>query len=315
MFDVVRFLKTEMIEYIETGPNVAVDHVNIRCPFCRDDPSFHMGVNLRTGQWGCWRNGRHRGNDVIYLVKALRRCSEAEALAIVKGADLPDGFDTLLQELLQDAKAPNWEPTYIHMDPSLQSIDRKCGRCYWLYLRERGFEEVDQLVEQYDLRFARSGRWSGRVVIPIRYGEVCGLLGWTGRAISKSASIKYLSHPDKGVKQVLYNVNDLYSGGRYLYVCEGPFDALKVDFHLKKLGSRATCMFGRTATKHQLGMLWGLCRHYEKVRFLLDDDAMSAAMELQTQTACFHNTEIMFLPTGTHDPGEMTPEQVSALAI
>ena len=44
-------------------------------------------------------------------------------------------------------------------------------------------------------------------------------------------------------------------------------------------------------------------------------DAMSAAMELQTQTACFHNTEIMFLPTGTHDPGEMTPEQVSALAI
>ena len=54
MFDVISFLEEYNIDYTTSGKNVTSGWVEINCPFCGDDPSYHMGVNLSSGLYHCW---------------------------------------------------------------------------------------------------------------------------------------------------------------------------------------------------------------------------------------------------------------------
>src|SRR3990170_3506093 len=71
MLDIESALKSKRILYLDSGSNVSRGNINICCPFCPDDPSYHLGINLETGYWGCWRDSGHRGVTLKRLFKAL----------------------------------------------------------------------------------------------------------------------------------------------------------------------------------------------------------------------------------------------------
>jgi len=63
------------VQYITEGPNCKRGWVNVRCPFC-DDPSEHLGMNLETGAFNCWRCGKKVKSAALAKVAGI---SQAEA--------------------------------------------------------------------------------------------------------------------------------------------------------------------------------------------------------------------------------------------
>src|SRR5271166_3036315 len=71
MIDIETTLRTYGIHFVTAGSNVAAHHINIKCPWCSHDPSEHLGIDLRTGMWGCWRDPAHRGRSLNRLLYKL----------------------------------------------------------------------------------------------------------------------------------------------------------------------------------------------------------------------------------------------------
>ena len=80
MNSVTQMLTRYNIEFVESGPNVAKGNVNVQCPWCGvEDHSYHLGINLAKGMWGCWRNKQHRGRALYKLLSKLTGLSYQEA--------------------------------------------------------------------------------------------------------------------------------------------------------------------------------------------------------------------------------------------
>src|SRR5690554_4770393 len=99
VMDWVAFLTQYNVDFITEGPNLAHGNVGVRCPFCGDDPSYHMGISLDGHGWNCWRNGQHRGRSPIRLIQALTGVSREKALAIAGHSRyVPEDFLSRVRE-------------------------------------------------------------------------------------------------------------------------------------------------------------------------------------------------------------------------
>jgi hypothetical protein len=332
VFSWVQFLKNNSIEFVERGPNVAKGNVNISCPFCGDDPSHHLGLNLERNYWGCWRNKQHRGKSPRRLVQRLLNCSYEQAQRIV-GEDvtlLPEkeDFNSQIQRLM------NGNGYYIETEdvykatvrnylswPFRKIEDIGSGKIFFDYLvkdRKYSVKEVVQLVEDYQLGYSLIGKFNFRIVIPVIMEQ--GLVTWTGRAITDSTLIRYKTlSVDKdepkalvSIKDSLWNYKNLVDyPGHTLYVCEGPFDSMRVDFFGKKNGIRATCLFSKNVSDAQLILLDELSYLYDNKFLLLDQDA-----RVDTFWILDELKHMKFEPaylTHVKDPAKLSAEEIVSM--
>jgi len=291
------FCRRYNIEFVTEGPNVAGGNINIKCPLCSADPSHHMGLSLDKPWWACWRDRTHRGSRPNFLVRALLNVGRERAQEIIYdfgGVGAEDIRDVVadMQGGLKTRKAMH----RLEMPDEFVTLNAsKFGRRllpYRKYLAERGFPEMDQfrLAELYDIRGSLGGEYQDRLILPVYYQ---GLATWTGRSIHTEAKIRYKTlstDPDKAVpyKPARYAVTDLVynfeqlvqTGGVKLYIVEGPFDALKIDFYGRLFGYRATCLFGLNVSDHQRKLLFELARQFDHVRLMVDPDAWAQTMAL-----------------------------------
>jgi hypothetical protein len=184
------------------------------------------------------------------------------------------------------------------------------------YLDRRGFDHSQQsiMTELYDLRCALIGQFKNRIVFPIHEGKK--IVGYTGRAID-GGKLRYLSHPGAIVKQHLLWENLLVSGGRKLFVTEGPFDALKVDYvsRISGLPDRATCTFGVNVSPSQIEKLQMLAPEFDRLVILFDNDAYGKALLLQQELRSTGiAARVERVPEGIKDPGAMSWKNVLDLA-
>lgn len=312
--DWVAFLTEHDISFVTRGPNTKRGEVSVQCPYCGDDdPSHHMGISLTTENWGCLRSAQHRGHGPHNLIAALLGCSTPQArltAAAFSVAD-PESLDSTLAMLtrISDRPRPSQGPvTPLTLPPEAKPIKAtgSTGR-FWRYLEGRHFDDVADLVSRYQLRCATTGKQKDRVIIPLFQGGQ--LVGWTGRAIQPTVNApRYLSSSE-AVKRVVFNEDDLWQGGKVLYVVEGPFDALKLDYYGEPSRVRATCLFGVTMTMDQVCTLRQLRRQFRKVVILLDRGAIEPAFDaldwLQGP-----NVSIGALPEAFKDPGQMSRDEV-----
>jgi hypothetical protein len=312
--DIERALRRSNIEYITTGPNVGKDHLNIHCPLCGDaDPSYHMGIHRKTGRWGCWRSSLHRGKTLASLLAAVLHCSYEQARALVDedGAS-PDSMQEAVRALLgQEEPSPILQ--VLQLDPSFRRIKSTGSTVrFFRYLQNRGFDHTEDFITSYGLQCALTGTWGCRVVVPfLREGE---LVGWTARAIGP-AEIRYKTHPPgPAIKQTLLGLDGLRHGGERLFVVEGPFDALKLDwcFWQGNSGNRAVPLLGTSATAAQVALLAELADMYREVVLLLDADAQAQALTLAGAVS-FLRPRIGTLPPDRKDPGEMSRQEILGL--
>jgi hypothetical protein len=194
------------------------------------------------------------------------------------------------------------------------------------YLKDkRGFlgDDAEVAASYYGLLYSNEDSWNQRIIFPIYMDEK--LLCWTGRSIRPDAELRYLSlsHKSKdkskgqvavrNIKDTLWNYDDLIKqGGKRLYLVEGPFDALKLDFYAKPYNIRATCLFNNQISDAQAGWIAKLSKKFEDVRILFDTGAMTEALRMQIKISGLISG-FDTLPNGVKDPGDLNKEQIYSL--
>lgn len=332
VFDWVRLLEEHGIPYVTSGANVKRGEVSIRCPFCGSaDPSHHMGLNLENGWYSCWRNrAQHSGKSPVRLIMQLLRVPYGRARELAGlGDDYvdPEGFDAIAARILHlNPAEPNpSQAERRHLDMPRDFVPIKESgwtRLHWNYLFGRGFdmtrggiEEVDLLVEQYQLKACRSQPWAGRVIIPyFLYGE---LVTWTGRAIG-STRIRYrdleVAEGLMAPKETLYNADAMLEGGKVLVLQEGPFDVLKVDFYGRRYGVRSVGLSTNSISDQQVFLLSEAVGKFDRLLVMMDTKSVTGlvdSMAMKQQLSFLDMpSSITPVPFGAGDGGNLTGDQV-----
>lgn len=298
MIDVVALFNENGVPYRDHGKNVARGHVVITCPFCFDDPSMHMGVDTMSGAWGCWRDTRHRGRSLWYLVKAVLGLSTRDAQSLTTGHKEMLTIDQLRANF---DRPPVITKVLRNYEKSTVPVDRY--KRFFNYLTSRGFDDVHGLCRRFHIRAAVSGDLRERVIFP--FHSEGAVIGWQGRAIGKS-TLRYISHPPEAIKKCIFN--DREQSGDVLFITEGPIDAMKVDWYSSDAVS-AIALAG-VAVASKAGQINSVCRRFKKVVIMFDQGAMSMAFEVQRRILRHtHVTEF----EGTDDLGGCSRAEIQQI--
>ena len=325
-FNVLSFLHQHRIAYISKGVNVKKGEININCPFCAKtaspDPSFHLGIDEERLQFSCWRNKRkHAGRTLHKLIMELAKCSYEQACTLL--GHRPIWLEENVFEHLFDEKAVAQKSELTLLD-SFQALDPEKLRHqrFAHYLTEdRGYgvNDLYRLSRRYSLQVAISGSYKDRIIVP-NYIQ-SRLVNWTGRSIYPNASLRYLSLDAShgalvSIKECLFNEKALFAGGQLLVVTEGPFDAMKVDFYGAAYGVRATCLFNKKATVHQLGCLGELCNLFDRIVVMFDQGEVVDQLAFISQMEWTGRVDWVVdwdCPSHVKDPGELSKQDVKHL--
>lgn len=328
-FDIQAFFDRQNIHYITRGKNVKKGNINIRCPFCADDPSEHMGVNTTNLWWGCWRDGTHRGKSPIRLIMKLTGMPRNEVRALLglnrdtdltfdsTSGNLDDlDLDNLFGE--KDSKSVKEEKKTLVFPNEIKPLkEGKLTQRFYDYIENRGFkaDDVKRVIRAYGLRYALTGDFTHRLVFPVTMNGQ--LIAWTGRAVGNS-DLRYLSTT---VDQSVINIYDSLINfdaikekrPAVLFVTEGPLDFAKVDFYGREYNCMATCIFTKVMSELQIAYLKELDPYVGKMILLLDPEEVYDSLKLESELRYFNNFSVGELPDGAEDPGALSPRQVIKL--
>ncbi len=217
LFDEIR------IQWRDRGPNTSKGNISVCCPWCGNDPSFHLSVAEAREAYYCYRDpNRHSGRSAISLLIALGVPRADTARLLNRHSTL------LLQEesIPRDkaAEASSVARSWAHFVPA-HTLDKAAS-----YIKARGFPNVEKFCRQFDIRVAEEGTWANRVLIP--YYHEGRLDTWTGRALYPHMVPKYLMHQNAHDMGLVYIPSKLSYPSRKLILVEGQFDALKLAYAL-----------------------------------------------------------------------------------
>lgn len=285
------------VSWKDRGSNCVRGNVNIPCPACGNDPSYHLGVSEEIEAYYCYRDSRHAGRSFVRLLWLLGQ-SRTEALALLNRHQGRVSVKPVEAPREQQATNKLWA-NFLPASQSPQAV---------AYLDARGFTNSAHVINRYDLRYTPQGKWSRRVLLPfLEGGEV---LTWSGRTWEKARSPKYLTDEQK-IAGLVYTPR-LPRG--IVVICEGPLDALKISVATEDEDISAIALTGKGLNASKLLRLARLTRG-KRVIFCPDDDvSVGEAYNLLSQLrasldATFMN--VLRLPSGFKDPGEMALSDIA----
>lgn len=323
-FDIELFLQEHNIDYRLAGNNVAKGNLNIDCPWCKDSKGkFHMGINIDKLVYGCWKDTQHRGNKLAYLISCLIHCSYKRAKQIIGESKIKIDGEISLNATLNRLLYKNSNNTTCESNDregyDLSEFDTFKTISYdsnhYNYLTTRGFDDIMLLIDKYDLRYSTLKSWKDRVIFPIHINDQ--LVTWQGRDVTGKAYLRYKDlSKDKSktfLKSCIYNYDNLVNGGDILYVCEGIFDAIKIDFYTHSNVS-ATCVFTKTVSKEQYRLLFKIVNKFKQVRILFDQNTVKQANRVKGELSVFNkNIKVVYLDSSIKDAGDMSKEQIKEM--
>lgn len=231
MFDTKQFFDDYEIPYSQSGKNTTKGWLQIPCFFSDcDDNSQHMGININSGTYHCWKCDR-KGPAEIAAMKLLH-ISLNQATKICQ--KYRDEFLPLTEKVVKNSLVVKTKGF-----SSLQQMHRD-------YLISRNFDP-DYLQRKYKIGgFGTIGRFPYRIGIPVYYNG--RLVNMTARDVTGQQETRYLSLKDHeatiNIKECVYNFDNLQSNGNILIV-EGCFDAWRI-------GGSTCSLFGTAKSYSQI---------------------------------------------------------------
>jgi hypothetical protein len=306
-----RILEEHRVPYKDSGPSTKRDNIYIECPWCRDG-SQHLGMaETAPFRWGCWKDTSHRGRRPQRLLMTLLRVDFDTATRIagldVSRADLSE-LTTMLAGLGVVSKFDPAPLLEYPRPPGVFALRPKGKRSqrFLRYLEQRGLPR--DCASRYRLQGSDhpASEWRDRLCLPIC--SPAGLqVGLTGRHVGKHPQ-RYHTLPSSSPNACLFNAEHA-TGGRVLALCEGPLDALTLDWaaHTGHLEASSIAMMGLTLGHGQVDMLTALASRYRAVVLIPDPSALAQGLALQRQLPL--DISVAQLPEGVGDPGDLTPRQ------
>ena len=302
----------------------------VSCPFCTDTRQ-RLQISHR---WAEPDVETHQDNLCLlkcYNEDCFARNREAQkrlhAMVFPDGdwADRVELPEHLLKPAVPTVSAPLLLPPCIPLD--LMETDHPALQ----YLRGRGFDPL-QLARDRGVAYCESCITSKpkifepRIIIPIHqpvpsihpvYRIPCdklALVGWQARVLRSditSTTRKYLNATGMKRNQIVYGVPVAERSTGPVVVVEGVTSAWRV-------GGNAVALLGKTASREQARLI---AHHFTRrpVVVWLDPGAEADAVRVRDQIRSAKsairsrdNVVIATTPAGRGDPGECTPEEVSA---
>lgn len=322
------FFDTHRIPYVTSGPNVAKGHVCIHCVWCgADDEGQHLSVNLEGKGFRCWRNPRkHVGKNPTKLVQALLNCSWEQA-AQLSGQQkvFPSDFMAKVRSAIQSEAFLPGRIIYPKIPQEFKVITTlPSAKPFVNYLERRGFTKHNIFYDaaDYDIYYARTGNYRGRIIFTVWHDQK--LVGWTGRTIYTDEALRYktlTSNKEKALEHgeiaapnpishyLLFLDHVLKSDADTIVLCEGPFDAWRVNLLGEKLGVVATCFFTSMLSNEQLNLLHEILPKFKNRLLLLDKNTFAKSAQIRSDLIAL-DVAIRRLPEGVKDPGEIISRKV-----
>jgi 5S rRNA maturation endonuclease (ribonuclease M5) len=111
----------------------------------------------------------------------------------------------------------------------------------------------------------------------------------------------------------LYDYDNIIEGGKILFICEGVFDCMKINWYTSE-EIKATCLFTKRMSTYQQSLLLTLIDKYDKIIILLDPDAEINSQQMYDEiTWMSGNIEIGKIQKGFKDVGEMKEKDINIL--
>ncbi len=296
MRDWIRLLASLHIDYADAGGETTAGHVNIKCPWCgSSDKGKHLGIALDSGAYHCWRNETHSGYSALSLLKELTHLPSPKIGELIRKY----GLQSHVYARPVRAATPAAEDLQSKYD-NFHECDTDCLE----YLKARGFDNPRSVVREYDLKYGgHVGYWKYRLLLPLKLGV---LNGWTGRTIHGEMSVRYLTSTVEDGADVSRLLFCPEYAARWVVVCEGPLDALKLCVAGKPLGIRSVALLGKEVGKNKEAVVWEALGGASPV-VMLDADVslveqykLARSLEIQLR----RTVPVWRLPSGAKDAGE-----------
>jgi hypothetical protein len=207
--------------------------INVNCPFCPRNQSFHLGFNLRFHSFHCWKCGRHEYAKTMALITGM---SISECLEYRKLLPRRDSAKKFFQTR-----------TGTYTPPKAVRPMTERHRNYIKNVRRLDPDEIERTWGVQGIGVAR-GSLAWRLFLPIFYGD--RPVSWTTRSILRTEKIRYYSakpHEELFAHKTLLYGEDLCDEG-IVIVHEGPIDVWTT-------GPGAVCTFGIDYTPVQLARI------------------------------------------------------------
>lgn len=317
LFDWPNFLQTNNVHFATSGPNCSKGNLVTHCPWCgNNDEGQHLVVNLSGKGFKCWRDRSHAGKNPAKLIQALLNCSWEQANSIAgQSKSLPNDFMNKVKQSLSKQEIVV-KPNNLKLSKEFKMFSKlpSC-KIYLDYIVSRGFTIKD--AEEYNILYASQGRYKGRIIFPIMFEGK--LVGWTGRTVylSQNARYKTLTNDADKAKDndetpapapisdfLLFYDQLVKTDASTIVLCEGPFDAWKINILGKYLGVCATCFFTSSVSKQQVNLLHGLLPKFQNKLLLLDQNTFSKATRIGKDLLAL-DVVVKKLPGSISDPGEI----------
>lgn len=290
---ITELLQDYNVPFSTEGKNIAPGWIGTTCPFC-DDPSEHLGYNLRRDYFSCWRCG---WKPTIRTLVRLLHVADHEARRIMRqygGAPRTTAREPTVQIRRKAHRLPTGT------GPLMQR--------HRLYLEERRFDP-DTLIATWGLlgtgpvSMLDETDYKWRIIAPISWDG--RQVSFQGRDVTGRSRLKYKACPKERElmdhKAVLYGRQDLW---RDTGICvEGITDVWR-------LGPAA---FATLGVEWTVAQLLKIRRQFRRVHVLFDNESKAQERaerlvhELRLRGVEARRTEI------EGDPGGMAQDDADHL--
>lgn len=274
------------------------------CPWCGKVGRFY--VDAEHGHFICFACSDMNpsvGRYMVGLIAFVEGISKGEALRFImkhrvefRRKETPT---TLVEKLasMGDGEDIDAEVDF-PLPPEFIPVFKNGKWRFPTYLKERRIKGAT--ARTWGLGWARSGRYSGRVIIPV---ECPNGRSFTARDVTGEQEPKYLNPPGADHGRLLLGWNHHKAKGDVVIV-EGPLDAIRLWQH----GFPALALMGKTLHVEQLMMLTAKPVDVG-MTIMLDPEEGEAPFKVAEQLLCrFDDVSIARLPDGI-DPGASTRKQ------
>ena len=268
---------------------------NVPCPFCTGGAGYHLGVNLSTGQWTCWRCGWKPASKAVSKLLGVDETTARSLLGKYGERTRP-----------ARVKEPIVLGSRFHYPSDTGPLQARHKR----YLEGRSFDP-DFLETEWELK--GTGPMSMLDGINYKHRVVAPII-WEGREVSFQARditgrspVKYLACPQKRERvrhQTIFYHHPKIEYDRGGIVVEGITDVWR-------LGRQAICVFGIEYTPAQVR---AIAARFDRVFVVFDPEpqAKKQAQELVAELK-FRGVDAIWIPIENGDPGELPQSEADSL--
>lgn len=278
-------------ELLPDGQWMSEDEYVVRCPFLDHPTHNHCYINVAKGVFFCHFADCGEKGTIKKLLKQYEIVGELE----------------LRKETVERKK---YEPTDFSQFSKVMGERGTLDLLALTYLRKRGLSKDE--IEFYDIRFSDSGKYYGRVLVPIYEND--RLVCFATRSFMPFIKPKYL-YPHTGETlftsgEAIFGYEEAWKDTIYniasMVITEGVFDAIAVN---RIEGVRGLAILSSYLTEGQCCKLLRLSKKFTYF-VALDSDAHKGAIKIAEQLANLGRTvKLVLLEKG--DPASVSEEELA----